>query len=172
MKSHVISHPCRLKPARFRRLDCRKRRIVVGGLKYEPLDALVIALPRASPPPPPVSAAGAGAGAGAGAAAAAPGLQRRGGGGAAHGPSARRPRRRCNVIRWNACAVGGDDDGVGVGGVRHCTSTHEARGQIRQAVGWARRACAGALEGVGGWGMVSGWWWWGLKVTVNQGSRV
>ena len=113
MKSHVMSHPCRLKPARFRRLDCRKRRIVVGGLKYEPLDALIIALPRASPPPPPIS----GAGAGAGAAVAAPGLQRRGGGGAARGPSTPRPRRRrrrCNVIRWNACAVGWDGDTVGL----------------------------------------------------------
>ena len=78
MKSHVMSHPCLLKPARFRRLACRKRRIVVGGLKYEPLDDL----PRASPPPPP-PVSGAGAGAGAGAAAAAAGLQRRGGGGAA-----------------------------------------------------------------------------------------
>jgi hypothetical protein len=135
------------------------------GLKHKPLDAFVIALPRASPPPPPISPAGAGARAGAAAAAA--GLQRRGGGGAGHGPNAPLPHRHCNVLRWDACVVGWD--GMGSGGL--CVTAHL---RIKRAVRSGRRSggrTRRALARVGGWGMARGWWW-GVKVTVNQGSQV
>ncbi len=155
MWCHILV--CSSRPGSAACLACRKRRFVVGGLKHEPLDAL----PWASPPPPPVSAAEAGAGGVGGSRSSWPAAPGRGW----HRSRSKRAsarHRRCNVIRWDACAVGWD--GMESGG---CVSLHvhalsarsgQAGGRAgAPGVRWRPgRALAPRKGWVGGWVMVRG----------------
>ena len=160
MKSHVISHPCRLKPAQFLRLlglpqAAHRRRRLEARTPRRPHHRSLPGLAASPPLPPPVSAAAAGAGA----TAAAAGLQRRGRGGAGHGPNAPLPRQRCNNIRWDACTV--EWDGMGSGGL--CVT---AGLRIKCAISSGRRP-----GGRAGRALACGWVGHGERVVVGGESH-